>query len=158
MHARLRSLLPTLLLLAGGLLSACGGTEPDVAAPEEGAGNAPSLRFVDLEAGAQLESPAEICMEASGLTIEPSGEVIEGTGHHHLIIDPSAEELAAYTDGTMTEPVPNDETHIHMGDGSSCTTVELAPGSHTLLAVVADGLHNPLDPPLVATIDIEVVE
>ena len=53
-------------------------------------------------------------------------------------------------------PIAKDATHIHMGDGSSCTNVELAAGEHTLVAVVADGAHFPLLPPVTSTITFMV--
>jgi hypothetical protein len=53
-------------------------------------------------------------------------------------------------------PLAKDETHIHMGDGSNCVTLTLEPGEHTLMAVVGDGAHIPLDA-LTTTIKVSVV-
>jgi hypothetical protein len=44
-----------------------------------------------------------------------------------------------------------------MGQAQTEFTVEgLAPGEHRLIAVVADGVHIPLDPPVVDTVMITV--
>lgn len=145
---------PTLRLLAGALLAtallpACAPAEPD-------ADGGAQVRFTSPAEGAELASPVEVCMEASGITIEAAGDaVVPASGHHHVIVDPSPEELAAYTTGPGA-PIAKDATHIHMGDGSGCTSLELTPGEHQLLAVVADALHQPLDPPVASTVTIVV--
>jgi hypothetical protein len=119
---------------------------------------AASVSFVGLEDGATVTSPLEVCLEVSGVTIEPSGEIVEGAGHHHIIVDPGADEKAAYSVSGMMDPIAKDETHIHMGDGSTCTTLELSAGEHELMAVVADGAHIPMDPPVTASVKVTVGE
>lgn len=113
-----------------------------------------AVRFTNVADGAELTSPAEVCVEASGLAIEAAGDVKEASGHHHLVIDPTADEKAAYGGGTSTDPMAKDERHLHLGDGTSCFTVELSPGPHELMAVVADGAHVPLNPPVVASVNV----
>ncbi|MCB9177187.1 MAG: DUF4399 domain-containing protein [Caldilineae bacterium] len=144
------------LLLAAAMTGACAGEEADEGAAGDAA--APSVSFVDLTDGATLPASGEVCLEVANLTIEPSGEVVAGAGHHHILIDPSADELSGYSEGTLTDPLPKDETHVHMGDGSACTTLTLTPGEHTLMAVVGDGEHTPLSPPVVATVKVNVGE
>ena len=58
----------------------------------------------------------------------------------------------------MDLPIPADANHIHFGDGSSTTSLELEPGEHTLQLVFADHLHIPHDPPVISekiTITVE---
>ena len=45
-------------------------------------------------------------------------------------------------------PIPADANHVHFGDGSSSTRLELAPGEHTLQLLFADHLHIPHEPPV----------
>lgn len=154
------NLLAAALALGVGL-TGCGGTQSSIGTDgaEPGGGStavdttAAAVTFAGLTDGAELTSPAEICLEVTGVTIEPSGEVKPASGHHHLIVDPTADEVAAYTAGTTT-PIVKDATHLHLGDGSTCMDVELTPGDHELMAVVADGAHIPLNPPVVAMVKV----
>lgn len=143
-------------LILGGTLSAVACEAADEAVDGGGEADGTSVSFVGLEDGATVASPLEVCLEVGGLTIEPAGEIAEGAGHHHIIVDPSADEKAAFSASGAVDPVAKDETHIHMGDGSTCTTLELSAGSHELLAVVADGAHIPMDPPVTASVMVTV--
>lgn len=128
------------------------------AAPVDNAGMdaAATVGFKDLAEGAEVTSPVKVCLDVSGVSIEKSGEVKAGYGHHHVLINPSAEEVAAITTGTMTTALVKDETHVHLGDGSDCSELTLAPGSYQLMAVVADGAHVPLNPPVFNQVNITV--
>lgn len=136
-------------LAIGLAVSGCGGGETTAVT-----GGGAEIHFTNISDGAEVTSPAEVCVEATGLAIEAAGDVKEASGHHHLVIDPTADEKAAYGGGTSTEPLVKDERHLHLGDGTSCFTVELAPGPHELMAVVGDGAHVPLNPPVVASINV----
>ena len=87
-----------------------------------------------------VTSPVEICMETNGYTVEPAKNgVNEGKGHHHLIINSDLPDLG--------QPVPKDAQHIHMGDGSTCKSIELPKGKmYTIKALFARGNHVPYDP------------
>jgi uncharacterized protein DUF4399 len=89
-------------------------------------------------------------LSVTGVVITPAGEIIPGTGHHHLYLD------ADLTDGSVPVPsVPG--SIIHMGDGASEYTFEgVAPGEHRLIAVIADGVHMPVQPWVVDTINFTV--
>ncbi len=164
--------LHTLRLLAaaavfGAGLTACTGTQSTGPGGSTDAGSTgadtgsstgadagmPSVTFTGLTDGAEVTSPAKVCLEVTGVTIEPSGEVKAGSGHNHVIVDPTEDEKVKYATGT-TDPIAKDATHLHMGDGSSCVDVTLTPGAHELMAVVADGAHVPLNPPVVAAVKI----
>jgi hypothetical protein len=90
--------------------------------------------------------PVEFSIE--GLTVEKAGILKEGTGHHHLIIDGKPIEKG--------QVVPKDETHKHFGDGSSKTTLTLAPGKHTLTLQFADGVHKSFGSEYSETISVNV--
>lgn len=119
-------------------------TLPAVPAVPEGA----SVNFVSPADGAKVKSPVKVVFGATGLTVEAAGEVHEGAGHHHLILDDRGTDAGA--------AVPADEKHIHFGKGQTETEVELTPGDHLLTMQFADGLHRSYGEPLRATIKITV--
>ncbi|PJF39983.1 MAG: DUF4399 domain-containing protein [Chloroflexi bacterium] len=94
---------------------------------------AKSVSFGQPTDGARVPTSFDVVMRAEGFTIEPAGEVNEGAGHFHILIDEDFIEAG--------EVIPNDETHLHFGDGSIATTLELEPGSHTLRLQLANGEH-----------------
>ena len=69
-----------------------------------------------------------------GMTVQPAGEIVANTGHHHLIINNSA-----ISEGQI---VPKGETHIHFGKGETETTVTIEPHMKTLTLQFADGAHR----------------
>ena len=106
--------------------------------------------FITPADGATVSSPVAIKFGISGMGVAPAGEMTPATGHHHLLVDT---EL-----GDASLPVPKDEQHLHFGKGQTETSLELAPGTHTLQLVLGDGNHVPHDPPVVSrriTITVE---
>lgn len=95
------------------------------------------VSFVEPKNGAAVASPVKVKMAARNFVIEPAGEVKEGAGHLHIMVD--APCLAA------GEVVPKDDTHLHYGKGQVEADLELAPGKHTLCLQAADGAHFALD-------------
>ena len=143
---------PTLLFVA--VVAACGGDGSQDSAEGE-AQAAPvetgSVRITAPAAGATVpEGPLTVVFEVEGLEIVPAGTMDPGTGHHHLIIDADLD--------SWTEPIGVEEgRYVHMGQAQTEFVIEgLAPGEHRLIAVVADGVHIPLDPPVADTIWITV--
>jgi len=97
----------------------------------------PAVSFAQPADGATVNSPFEVVMAATGLVVEPSGEVNEGAGHFHILVD---------TDFIQSGLViPTDEQHLHYGKGQTTVSVELEPGEHTLRLQFADGLHTALE-------------
>ena len=62
------------------------------------------------------------------------------TGHHHIVIDAPLPPL--------DQPVPANENYVHFGTGATETTLNLAPGEHTLQLILGDALHIPHNPPV----------
>ncbi len=143
---------PTALILSVALASACGG-EPPADTEEAGAEEAaPAATMASVTIGSPSDGAAimtadvTVTLTVDGVQIVPAGDMTAGTGHHHLYLDA---DLAA--EGTPVPTVPG--SIIHMGDGSAEYTFEgVGPGEHRLIAVVADGIHVPLDPPVVDTV------
>jgi len=147
--------LPALALL---ILAACAGeTEQVEEAPAEAPSaeappparpaGAASVTITAPAEGASVAGPAvNAVLTASGVTISPAGTMEPGTGHHHLFLDIDVTP--------MGEPIPAGTPGItHLGQAQTEFTLEgVAAGQHRLIAVLADGAHVPLDPPLVDTV------
>jgi hypothetical protein len=153
-----KNVLPTCLALAL-LCAACGG------------GSEEASEMDDMEAGGDMMmgqpigtvtilEPADgadimgrsvtVRLSVAGFPIVPAGDLTPGTGHHHLYLD------ADVTASTVPVPtVPG--SIVHMGNAASEYTFDsVAPGPHRLIAVVADGVHVPLQPWVVDTVTFTV--
>ncbi len=149
---------PAVAALVVLLASACGREAPEPAAeapeatpPAAEAAPTPTVTILEPAQGAEIAGPnVTVKLTAEGVQIVPAGEAVAGTGHHHLYLD---------ADLTLPEaPVPSVPGEIiHLGTGVSAYMFEgVAPGPHRLIAVVADGLHVPLQPWVVDTVTFTV--
>lgn len=82
------------------------------------------------------------------MRVHPAGELIEGTGHHHLIVNGPAIATG--------QVVPADERHIHYGLGQTETELKLVPGDYQLTLQFADGAHVSYGPKMSQTIRVSV--
>ena len=89
------------------------------------AAEAPHAYIIAPVEGATVSSPVKVVFGLSGMGVAPAGVDKQGTGHHHLLID-----VAELPDLKM--PVPADANHKHFVGGQTETTIDLAPGVHTL--------------------------
>jgi len=114
-----------------------------------GVGSDASVSFAVPTDGAELTSPyLQWQATADGVSIEESGEVTDGAGHYHIMVDTEAV--------TPGETIPGDESHIHYGTGQSDGVLELEPGEHTLRLQVADGEHTAMG--LTDTVEVSVTD
>ena len=72
--------------------------------------------------------------------VSPAGLNVNGTGHHHLIIDADLPNLS--------QPIQADKNHVHFGKGQTEVKLELEPGTHTLQLLLGDYRHVPHNPPI----------
>jgi hypothetical protein len=84
--------------------------------------------------------PFRVWFGLRDMGVAPKGVTFPNTGHHHLLIDT---ELPAFD-----QEIPSDRNHLHFGAGETETTLELAPGKHTLQLLMGDSRHVPHDPPV----------
>lgn len=96
-----------------------------------------SASFSQPADGATVSSPVDVVMVAEGIDIVPAGEPADGEGHFHIMVN-----VGCVAPG---EVIPADEEHLHFGDASTETSLELPPGEHTLCLQVGDGMHIALD-------------
>ncbi len=100
--------------------------------------------------GATVTSPVKICMVTHGVTVEPAKKgVNEGKGHHHILVDADLPK-------DLSQGIGKDAQHLHMGDGSTCKSVKLDAGVHVIRTLFAKGNHVPYNPPITATVIINV--
>ena len=113
-------------------------------------GCTPGVKFTKPTPMSTVSAPVEICMHVEGYTVEPASKGVRpGAGHHHLLID-------VPVPSDLSKPIPKDQNHVHMGDGSHCKTLNLEPGWHTIQALFAKGDHVPYDPALTNSLAIFV--
>lgn len=125
-----------------------GETKTDEHAAHGGDHAGHKIFFVTPQDGAKVKSPLKIQMGLEGMDVKPAGELVENSGHHHLIIDGAPIEAGVV--------VPADDKHIHFGQGQTETEVELSPGEHTLTLQFADGHHKSYGPEMSTTIRVTV--
>lgn len=122
------------------LATGCGGTpasDSAATADTEVAEVQPAVRIVSPANGDTVSQPFTVSLEAIGVELAPAGTMDEGKGHHHLVID-----IDVPPDSLPLPPAP---VVIHMGDASSERVIEgLKPGTHRIIAVLADGAHVPM--------------
>jgi hypothetical protein len=150
---KIRTTKALLVVLALILVGACGGESDSTdetaggTATEE-ASTQGEVSFAEPEDGAEVSTPVKVKMEAKDFTIEPAGEVREGAGHFHIMVD--TECVAA------GQVIPNDATHVHFGKAQTEAELPLPAGEHELCLQAADGAHTALD--LADTITVQVKE
>ncbi len=129
--------------MLGGLL-ALGLGMASMAADLPRSASAPKARvyFISPSNGQVIKGPVTVRFGLENMGVAPAGTAGEGIGHHHLIIDSPLPALDA--------PLPKDDKHLHFGKGQTETTLELAPGKHTLQLVLGDANHIPHQPPVVS--------
>lgn len=88
--------------------------------------------------GDTVTSPVTVQFGLSGAGIAPAGTQVEGTGHHHLLVDDPTVDL--------TKALPVTDQIKHFGKGQTETTLTLKPGKHTLQLLLADWKHQPFNP------------
>ncbi|MCF8721197.1 DUF4399 domain-containing protein [Nitrospina gracilis] len=100
--------------------------------------------------GATVQNPVKVCLVAHNVTVEPAKKgVNDGKGHHHILVDADLPK-------DLSQPIGKDAQHIHMGDGSTCKEIRLEPGMHVIRGLFAQGNHVPYNPPITATVIVNV--
>jgi hypothetical protein len=110
--------------------------------------NSPRVFFDSPADGATVTSPFTVKFGVDGMALDPAGEIKEGSGHHHLIINGSV-----IAQGTV---VPADETHIHYGQAQTEAEITLEPGDYTLTMQFANGAHESYGEPMSAVLKVSV--
>ena len=104
--------------------------------------------FITPKNNDTVEGEFTVKFGLKGMQVKPAGELVKGTGHHHLLIDDAPIEKG--------QVVINDNMHLHFGKGQTETKVSLPPGKHTLTMQFADGAHLSYGSKMSATITVNV--
>ncbi len=114
--------------------------------------------FVNLEDGATVSSPVTVIFGLAGMGVAPAGTEKENTGHHHILVN--RPPLGEGEDGAeeFMYSLPADDNHVHFGGGQTQTTLDLAPGTHTLQLVLGDMNHVPHNPAVTSDVITITVE
>jgi Domain of unknown function (DUF4399) len=127
------------------------------------AGETPSpagakVSFEGLKNGDKVKSPVAVKFVLEGMEVAPAGEDKANSGHHHVFVD--RPPLGEGPDGKeeLNANIPQDDKHLHFGKGQTETSLELAPGPHTLQLVLGDKDHIPHNPPVVSEVITITVE
>jgi hypothetical protein len=99
--------------------------------------------IVSPKDGAKVKGPVVVVFGLKGMGIAPAGVKFDNTGHHHLLVDMDVP-------ADLTVPMPATDTLLHFGKGQTQTSLNLAPGKHTLQLVFADLNHIAMNPPLIS--------
>jgi hypothetical protein len=94
--------------------------------------------FIEPQDGAEISGPVRVVFGLTAMGVAPAGINQTGTGHHHLLIDDPQVDF--------TQPLPATDQIKHFGGGQTETTLELAPGKHTLQLLLGDWKHQPHSP------------
>ncbi len=121
------------------------GNVPAVPAVPAGA----KVFFRNLKNDQTISCPFKLEMGCEVIKVDTAGPVIEGIGHHHLLID-GPDSIAT------GEAIPKDSLHIHFGKGQTEYELNIPPGKHKLTLQMADGLHRSYGGVLSATINVNV--
>ncbi len=106
--------------------------------------------FVSPQNGEEVKSPVAFKMGVEGMEIQPAGEVKEGKGHHHIIINGDSISSG--------QPVPFVEKKTyHYGKGQTEASIELEPGEYDVTLQFANGAHISYGTELSSKIRIKVV-
>ena len=90
--------------------------------------------------GATVSSPVKIEFGLTGMAVSPAGTGPKNSGHHHLIVDGKVPALDKPMGGNVK----------HFGKGQTETSLELAPGKHTLQLIMGDKMHTPHKEPVIS--------
>lgn len=146
--------LPLIIVL--GLAWACGTSNKseekkeiqEPAAVEETVSDSSYVFFKSPADGSTVASPVFIEMGVSGMEVEPAGQVKEGFGHHHILIN-----QASWPEGQV---IPASDSTIHFGKGQTDTSLELPAGEYTISLQFADGVHTSYGESMATSINIIV--
>lgn len=107
--------------------------------------------FTEPQNGAEVKSPVSFKMVVEGMEVVPAGEVLEGKGHHHILINEPPIPFG--------KPVPFIEKKTyHYGKGQTEAQIQLEPGEYDIVLQFANGAHVSYGEELSSKIHIKVAE
>lgn len=143
----MKKLLLSALLISS--LSIAAHADGVVSASPEGA----AVYFIAPATDAVVAQQFTVKFGLSGMGVAPAGVDKEMTGHHHILIDTPLDSV------DLSQSLPATDFIKHFGGGQTETTLNLAPGKHTLQLLLGNYAHVPHNNPVVSQqITVVVVE
>ena len=91
------------------------------------------VHFISPADNTVYQGDVHVVMAVDGMAVHKAGELKQGTGHFHIIINGEFVPVG--------KVVKKDATHMHFGKGQTETALDLAKGKYTLTLQFADGHH-----------------
>lgn len=110
-----------------------------VAPPEDA-----EVYFITPFDGETIEGSVTVRMGLRGMGVAPAGVDMDGTGHHHLLVNMPLEEV------DLDATLPFSDQTRHFGGGQTEGILDLPEGTHTLQLLFMDYRHASFDPPVVS--------
>jgi hypothetical protein len=133
------------LQISAAAAAALSAASPVLAKPKN------SVLFTNVKDGETVPSTFTYKFDVTGYTVSPAKDgLIDGTGHHHLIVDGDG---SFFPNG---EAIPMDATHKHYGKGQSEGELALEPGKHKITLQFANALHQSYGKEFAKTITVNV--
>ena len=107
-------------------------------AHDHGANPDAKVFIITPKNGDTVSSPVTVKFGLEGMKVSPAGTGPANSGHHHLIVDGDLPALDKPMGGEVK----------HFGKGQTETSLELAPGKHTLQLIMGDKTHTPHKKPI----------
>jgi hypothetical protein len=108
-----------------------------------------TVRITAPANGATVTSPVTITLTATGVRIAPASDEKTGSTHHHLFVDHDLTWL--------NDTIPQGSPGIyHLARGQKEFTLDLKPGPHRVIALLAHWNHVPLNPLVADTVTFTV--
>ena len=133
----------TLSALTRGFVLVCMASAVSAQVPKTKSVEGTTVYFISPKNGDTVGQTFTVQFGLKGMGIAPAGVKFENSGHHHLLIDTDVPADA-------NAPLPTTDQVKHFGKGQTETSLELAPGKHTLQLVLGDQNHTPHNPPVVS--------
>lgn len=134
----MKKLLLSALLISS--LSIAAHADGVVSVSPEGA----AVYFIAPATDAVVAQQFTVKFGLSGMGVAPAGVDKEMTGHHHILIDTPLDSV------DLSQSLPATDFIKHFGGGQTETTLNLAPGKHTLQLLLGNYAHVPHNNPVVS--------
>jgi len=134
-----KRLLPIIAALT--LIPALAVAADRVAPPEDA-----KVYIISPADGETIEGPVTVRMGLRGMGVAPAGVEVDKTGHHHLLINKTVDEV------DLDASLPFSDTTRHFGGGQTEASLDLPAGTHTLQLLFMDYRHISFDPPVASDV------
>jgi Tol biopolymer transport system component len=122
------------------------------AAPPTPAAAGPTLRVLQPPEGARLAGPVTVQLDLAGINLKAPAEQDPAGRHIHYFLD--VDPATVLVPG---QPIPTGRADIVHAANAAHTFLDLAPGEHTVWALVTGNDHVPLTPPVQGAVTFTAV-